>query len=129
MPKIHITDILLKEPNNIPLINIAKKKKSINLVSVIERNKKDFKLFCYYKYPLKNFPEGREQFSICRQDNDIIITGGISTNMKIFTIWNLNISLLEWKKITPVNLIENRYGHTALLMNNKLFILEEEPNT
>ena len=122
MPKIHITDILLKEPNNIPLINIAKKKKSINLVSVIERNKKDFKLFCYYKYPLKNFPEGREQFSICRQDNDIIITGGISTNMKIFTIWNLNISLLEWKKITPVNLIENRYGHTALLMNNKLFI-------
>ena len=32
MPKIHITDILLKEPNNIPLINIAKKKKSIILL-------------------------------------------------------------------------------------------------
>ena len=122
MPKVHITDILLKEPNNIPLINLAKKKKSINLVSVLERNKKDFKLFSYYKYPLKNFPEGREQFSICRQDNDIIITGGISTNMKILTLWSLNISLLEWKKITPANLIENRYGHTALYMNNKLFI-------
>ena len=122
MPKVHITDILLKEPNNIPLINLAKKKKSLNLVSVLERNKKDFKLFSYYKYPLKNFPEGREQFSICRQDNDIIITGGISTNMKILTLWSLNISLLEWKKITPANLIENRYGHTALYMNNKLFI-------
>ena len=122
MPKVHITDILLKEPNNIPLINLAKKKKSLNLVSVLERNKKDFKLFSYYKYPLKNFPEGREQFSICRQDNDIIITGGINTNMKILTLWSLNISLLEWKKITPANLIENRYGHTALYMNNKLFI-------
>ena len=122
MPKVHITDILLKEPNNIPVINISKKKKSVNVLSLIEKNKKDLKLFSYYKYPLKNFPEGREQFSICRQDNDIIITGGISTNMKILTLWRLNISLLEWKKIKPENIIENRYGHTALALNNKLFL-------
>ena len=122
MPKVHVTDILLKEPANIPVINLTKKKKSLNLLSLLEKNKNDLKLFSYYKYPLKNFPEGREQFSICRQDNDIIITGGISTNMKIFTIWRLNIPSLEWKKIKPDNLIENRYGHTALALNNKLFI-------
>ena len=122
MPRVYITDILLKEPANIPVINMVKKKKSLNLHSVLEKNKKDLKLFSYYKYPIKNFPEGREQFSISRQDNDIIITGGISTNMKILSIWKLNISLLEWKKIIPENLIENRYGHTALSLNNKLFI-------
>jgi hypothetical protein len=122
MPRIHITDILLKEPTNIPVINMAKKKKSLNLENVLEKAKKDLKLFSYYKYPLKNFPEGREQFSICRQDNDIIITGGISTNMKIFSLWRLNISSLEWKKINSEHSIENRYGHTALSINNKLFI-------
>ena len=122
MPKVHITDILLKEPSNIPLINIAKKKKSVNILSYLEKAKKDLKFFSYYKYPVKNFPEGREQFSICRQDNDIIITGGISTKMKTLAIWRLNLTTLEWKKIKTVNPIENRYGHTALSMNNKLYI-------
>ena len=122
MPKVHITDILLKEPSNIPLINIAKKKKSVNILSYLEKAKKDLKFFSYYKYPVKNFPEGREQFSICRQDNDIIITGGISTKMKTLAIWRLNLTTLEWKKVKMDNPIENRYGHTALSMNNKLYI-------
>ena len=122
MPKVHITDILSKEPSNIPLINIAKKKKSVNILSYLEKAKKDLKFFSYYKYPVKNFPEGREQFSICRQDNDIIITGGISTKMKTLAIWRLNLTTLEWKKVKTDNPIENRYGHTALSMNNKLYI-------
>ena len=122
MPKVHITDILLKEPSNIPLINIAKKKKSVNILSYLEKAKKDLKFFSYYKYPVKNFPEGREQYSICRQDNDIIITGGISTKMKTLAIWRLNLTTLEWKKVKTDNPIENRYGHTALSMNNKLYI-------
>jgi len=40
MPKVHITDILLKEPSNIPVINIAKRKKSVNLLSILEKVKK-----------------------------------------------------------------------------------------
>jgi N-acetylneuraminic acid mutarotase len=122
MPKVHITDILLKEPSNIPVINIAKRKKSVNLLSILEKSKKDLKLFSYYKYPIKNFPEGREQFSLCRQDNDIIIAGGISTKMKTLAIWKLNLTTLEWQKVTTENYIENRYGHTALSLNNKLYI-------
>jgi hypothetical protein len=122
MPKVHITDILLKEPSNIPVINIAKRKKSVNLLSILEKSKTDLKLFSYYKYPIKNFPEGREQFSLCRQDNDIIIAGGISTKMKTLAIWKLNLTTLEWQKVTTENYIENRYGHTALSLNNKLYI-------
>ena len=122
MPKVHITDILLKEPSNIPVINIAKKKKSVNILSYLEKEKKDLKFFSYYKYPVKNFPEGREQFSICRQDNDIIISGGISTKMKTLDIWRLNLTTLEWKKVKTENAIENRYGHTALSLSNKLYI-------
>ena len=122
MPKVHITDILLKEPSNIPLINIAKKKKSVNILSYLEKAKKDLKFFSYYKYPVKNFPEGREQFSICRQDNDIIIAGGISTKMKTLAIWRLNLTTLEWNQVKTESAIENRYGHTALSVNNKLYI-------
>ena len=40
MPRVHITDILLKEPTNIPVINMAKKKKSLNLETVLEKAKK-----------------------------------------------------------------------------------------
>ena len=121
MPKIHITDLLLKEPGNIPIINLTKKKKSINLAS-LEKNKKNIKLFSYYKYPLKNFPEGREQFSICKDNNNIIISGGICINMKNLAIWKLNINSLIWEKIKLENKIDNRYGHTSLFLNNKLYI-------
>ena len=121
MPKIHITDVLLKEPANIPLANLNKKKKSLNL-NLLEKNKKNLKLFSYYKYPLKNFPEGREQFSICRENNYIIISGGICINMKYLAIWRLNINILEWEKINIENKVDNRYGHTALCLGNKLYI-------
>ena len=79
-------------------------------------------MYSCYKYPIKNYPEGREQFSICIKNSDIIITGGISTNMKYLSIWSLNIPKLEWEKINYNNPLENRYGHTALSLNNKLYI-------
>ena len=42
--------------------------------------------------------------------------------MKTLAIWRLNLTTLEWKKVKTDNPIENRYGHTALSMNNKLYI-------
>jgi len=122
MPKIHITDLLLKDSLNIPLVNLSNKKKDVHLPTLQQKGKKDLKLFSYYKYPVKNFPEGREQFSICRKNSEIIITGGISSNMKFLPIWSLNIPKLEWEKISQNNPLENRYGHTALALNNKLYI-------
>ena len=79
------------------------------------------KLLAYYKYPNKNFPEGREQFSIFLRNNEIIISGGISSNMKNLTIWSLYLEKLEWKKIQSNELITNRYGHTCVLYQNKLY--------
>ena len=121
MPKIHITDLLFKNSLNIPggVVNL---KKTINLPTLQQKGKKELKLFCYYRYPIKCYPEGREQFSICMNNNDIIITGGISTNMKHFSIWSLNILKLEWEKINQNLPMNNRYGHTALALNNKLYI-------
>ena len=121
MPKIHITDLFIKDGLNMPISKINKKKE-INLPTLKQKGKNDLQLFSYYKYPIKNFPEGREQFSICLKNSDIIITGGISSNMKYLSIWSLNILNLEWEKINPNIQIENRYGHTALALNNKLYI-------
>ena len=123
MPKIHITDLFIKDGNlNIPISKLNKKKE-INLPTLQQKGKKELTLFAYYKYPLKNFPEGREQFSICNKNsNIIIITGGITSNMKYLSLWSLNILKLEWEKINPNIQIENRYGHTALSLNNKLYI-------
>ena len=42
--------------------------------------------------------------------------------MKFLPIWSLNIPKLEWEKINQNNPLENRYGHTALALNNKLYI-------
>ena len=82
----------------------------------------NLKLLCYYKYPNKNFPEGREQFSVFIKNNEIIISGGISSNMKSLSIWSLNLEKLEWKKFQINGLIANRYGHTGIVYQNKLFL-------
>ena len=79
------------------------------------------KLLAYYKYPNKNFPEGREQFSLFMRNNEIIISGGISSNMKNLTIWLLNLDKLEWAKLKINGLIANRYGHTGIIYQNKVF--------
>ena len=121
MPKIHITDLLLKDSLNMPLMN-TNKKREVNLPNLLRKEKNRLRLYSYFKYPVKNYPEGREQFSICIKNSDIIITGGISTSMKHLSIWSLNIPKLEWEKVNYNNPSENRYGHTALALNNKLYI-------
>ena len=122
MPKIHITDLLFKDSLNIPLNKIPKKNINLNLPALQKKGKRDIKLFAYYKYPIKNYPEGREQFSISLKNSDIIISGGISTNMKYLSIYSLNLLKIEWEKINQNLQIDNRYGHTALTLNNKLYI-------
>ena len=80
------------------------------------------KLLAYYKYPNKNFPEGREQFSVFLRNNEIVISGGICSNMKSLAIWSLNLEKLEWKKLQTNGLISNRYGHTGIVFQNKLIL-------
>ena len=61
--------------------------KQKNLISLIENNEiKEIKFYCFFKYSNKNFPEGREQFSICLKDNnELLLFGGITS------VFNLNL--------------------------------------
>ena len=101
---------------NIPIIE--KKKKNIEIEYVPTGN---LKLFCYYRYPLINFPEGREQFTFTLNEDEIILTGGLSSYNKNFFLWKLQVETLKWKKISLTNNNQiNRYGHSAVLYQNKL---------
>ena len=90
MPKIHISPSLNKGLFDIPIIDITDKKGTENTgITHLFPQAGILKLFTYYKYPNKNFPEGREQFSLFMKGSEIIISGGITTNMKALSIWGL----------------------------------------
>ena len=107
---------------DIPVIDLTEKKdkQSFGINHILPQNG-IFKLFTYYKYPNKNFPEGREQFSLFSKGNEIIISGDITINMKTLTIWSLNLEKLEWKKININGYSYNRYGHTGIYYQNKIY--------
>ena len=88
----------------------------------IPTDHQDLKLFSFFKYSEKNFPEGRQQFALCKKGNNIILSGGLSSNMKEMDFWVLNLKRMEWKKIRPKNPINNRFGHSTIYGENKIFI-------
>ena len=105
----------------IPVVDLTDKKTkdiSSSLPHIPQNG--NLKLLAYYKYPNKNFPEGREQFSLFLRNNEIFISGGISSNMKSLAIWSLNLEKLEWKKLQTNGLMANRYGHTGVIFQNKM---------
>ena len=105
----------------IPVVDLTDKKSkdiSSSLPHIPQNG--NLKLLAYYKYPNKNFPEGREQFSLFLRNNEIFISGGISSNMKSLAIWSLNLEKLEWKKLQTNGLMSNRYGHTGIIFQNKM---------
>ena len=120
MPKINITDTSLQNSLDVPIVNLGSKKNL--LPTLANKPKNSLKLFAYYKYPNKNFPEGREQFSICLKNGEIIISGGVTSVKQFLSIWNLNIAKLIWTKIPQKDSLDNRYGHTAIALDNKLYI-------
>jgi N-acetylneuraminic acid mutarotase len=122
MPKIHISPSVNKGLFDIPVIDITDKKGTENTgITHLFPQAGVLKLFTYYKYPNKNFPEGREQFSLFMKGSEIIISGGITTNMKTLSIWGLNLEKLEWTKIPINGFANNRYGHTAIFYQNKIY--------
>ena len=122
MPKIRMSSINSKIADYIPMINlIENEKKPEHGLPAIPSNA-DLRLFSYFKYPEKNFPEGREQFSICIKGRHIFLSGGISTKMKEMNFWCLNIKNIEWKKINSINQTNSRFGHTTVYDDNKIYI-------
>ena len=122
MPKIQVSESNNKGMVDIPIIDLTdkKSKEPVGITHLLPSTD-HVKLFAYYKYPNKNFPEGREQFSLFSKGNEIIISGGITTNMKMITIWGLNLDKLEWVKIPTNGFSNNRYGHTGVYYQNKIY--------
>ena len=123
MPKIRIAKIPAKIQYEIPVVNMAndKKKKDEEVLPPIP-GQGHLKLFAYYRYPNRNFPEGREQFSLEMKGADIILCGGISSQMKQMVIWNLNIEQLKWTKLNTENITNCRYGHSGIIFQNKIYL-------
>ena len=122
MPKIKTSKIDSKIIDEIPMINLVENNKKPEEVLPPIPSNGNLRLFSYFKYPEKNFPEGREQFSICIKGRNILLSGGVSTNMKEMNFWSLNIKSLEWKKISSMNQTNGRFGHTTIYNDNKIFI-------
>ena len=120
MPKIKISD-KSKINEDVPMVNLIEdQKKEEELLPTIP-NTDDLKLFSYFKYPEKNFPESREQFSICIKNKNIILSGGLSTKMKEMNIWSLNIKNIQWSKISILENTDCRFGHTTIYYQQKIY--------
>ena len=126
MPKIHISKSS-RIPFDIPIVDLTedKDKKGFSPLPNLTTNQKKkgkLQLFAYYKYPNKNFPEGREQFSIfLKNNNKLYICGGLTVNITGMIIWCLNLENLEWSKIIQKDSSLNRFGHTAIVYQNKIY--------
>ena len=136
--KIKITTIAQKSKHEPDPVQVEKKKSStLNLNLLPKLNSKDNSIYVelfgtYIANGSKNFPEGREQFSLSSDMFDVILFGGITTN-KSHDLWSLDPSNLkyliihigayEWKKIIPENQSANtRFGHTAIIHQKKLIL-------
>lgn len=124
MPKIRITSLLPKFSNSIPVIDQTddKKKRESMLNFVEHTNSSKNKLFAYYRYPNKNFPETREQFSMVLHRGNVILVGGMCSVMQTTFIWSLDVINLTWKRVTAQNMLYNRFGHTCVAYQNKLYV-------
>jgi len=126
MPNLHVTGSNTKENFDIPVVDLTeekdKKEEEEQSSLPILPHSGALRLFCYYRYPNKNFPEGKEQFSIFLQEKEIIICGGLSAIMKTMGIWSLNLEKLEWEKIPQKPQTNNRFGHTSVIYQNKIYL-------
>ncbi len=125
MPNLHVSGSTNKENFDIPVVDLTEekdKKEEITSVSILPHTGGSLRLFSYYRYPNKNFPEGKEQFSMFLKDKEIIICGGLSAFMKGMSIWSLNLEQLEWVKIPQKSPTNNRFGHTNVIYQNKIFL-------
>ena len=121
MPKIKVSNLNTKISDEISMINLVDNNQEDKNTNVIPSDSGELRLFSYFRYPHKNFPEGRSQFSICIKENHIIISGGLSSNMNSMQLWSLNIQKLQWNKINTNNTTHSRYGHTSTYFQNKIY--------
>jgi len=101
-PKIKITNILQKTSID-PLNNIAKEVRYSGIIPIPgafgENSYVEF--YGNYHYGNKNFPEGREQFTLSYDLFDVLLFGGIVTN-KSQCIWSLDPCIITYNNFKQV---------------------------
>jgi hypothetical protein len=133
MPKIRISTMIHKASSSpssyIPIVKEKSKEDDDNneqhIRNISNENDKlnqQNVLVAYYRYPNKNFPECREQFSLVINKDNIILLGGMCSVMQTTYIWNLNLNKLQWKRIKANNTCYNKFGHTCVLLHRKLYV-------
>ena len=129
MPNIHISEPNSNKENfDIPVVDMIeekdKEKKDEEKLLPLIPHTGTLRLFSYYRYPNRNFPEGKEQFSIFLREKEkqIIICGGLSAFMRGMPIWALDLEKLEWNKISHDSQSNNRFGHTSIIFQNKIYL-------
>jgi len=120
----------IKENNEAEKENNQSKEKQIRKSKNLNKNIKFFnppdysRLFCYYKNPIINFPESREQFSLVLKGNLLFVIGGLCCDCSLGELWICNLINISWSKITsPLDTLL-KFGHTAVLdkFDNKIFV-------
>lgn len=123
MPKIKISTIAPVPANNISLINKNKNKKKLEIKSYISGSSIT-KLYSFYKFSTRNFPESREQFSLVVSDNILYLIGGICCTYDPEELWICDLATMMWTKIKKNTNPFIRYGHISVLdrLESKIFI-------
>ena len=128
MPNMHVSEPVVKDNFEIPVVDMIedkdKENKDKDSILPMIPHAGSLRLFSYYRYPNRNFPEGKEQFSIYLKEKEkkVIICGGLSANMKGMSIWSLDLEKLEWNKIPQDIQTNNRFGHTSIIYQNKIYL-------
>ena len=124
MPRIKITRIAPVLPNNISLMNKNhKNKKKLGIKRYISGSSIT-KLYSFYKFSAKNFPESREQFSLVVSNNILYLIGGICCACDPDELWICDLATMMWTKIKKKSNPLIRYGHISVLdrLESKIFV-------
>ena len=124
MPKIKIKRIAPILPNNVSLLNKNhKNKKKLGIKSYITGSSIS-KLYSFYKFSTRNFPESREQFSLIVADNILYLIGGICCAYDPDELWTCDLATMIWTKIKKKTIPLIRYGHISVLdrLESRIFV-------
>ena len=132
--KVKIHPYIQKSTDNIPILNESKEKPIMNNLSdsetekidqafgLNESNPKSYLLRNYFRYPNKDFPGSRSQFSFCQEGKEYILYGGFNSDRKS-KVWKFNPQDNTWNQIEISGLENiNRSGHTGVLRYRNLYI-------
>lgn len=127
MPKIRISQVLPSSSIEVSKNSNEKEEENKGFPSsIILDAKQKYQLYAHYCYSYKNFPEVRDHFTLTQYGTCCYLIGGIGSILNSSsTLWKLDISTLSWNKLTNTHndLIQNRFGHTAICYQNILYII------